>query len=295
MSLRALRTLRAIAQYGTFARAGEAIGLTQSAVSLQVKALEKEFGVQLFDRSRRQPTLTEAGKIVLAKSEEVLALYDHIPEALSDERKLVGRLKVGAVPSTLSDVLPDALVALNRTHPRIRVHLASALSGDLVHQVTAGELDVAVTLEPSWSQSAKLSWTPLYADRFWLIAPAGLDHQDQRKLLLEQPFIRFDSRAWSGIPIDRELRRLRVSVREEMVLGSPETIIKMVQRGLGISIISMSDELREDLSLTCLPFGEPQLTRRIGLLMRRDRSGSSLVKALAHAVTEVTRFRGAVS
>src|SRR3712207_5299675 len=85
MSLKALRTLRAIARHGTFARAADAVGLTQSAVSLQVKALEDEFGAQLFDRTRRQPTLTEAGRIVLARAEEVLALYDRIPDALSDE------------------------------------------------------------------------------------------------------------------------------------------------------------------------------------------------------------------
>ena len=74
MSLRALRTLVAIARHRTFARAGEAIGLTQSAVSLQVKSLEEEFNVRLFDRSRREPALTEAGRIVLAQAEQILAL-----------------------------------------------------------------------------------------------------------------------------------------------------------------------------------------------------------------------------
>jgi ABC-type glutathione transport system ATPase component len=64
MSLRALRSLKAIAHHGSFARAGEAVGLTQSAISLQVRGLEEEFGVQLFDRSRRLPVLTEAGRIV---------------------------------------------------------------------------------------------------------------------------------------------------------------------------------------------------------------------------------------
>ena len=289
MSLRAFRTLQAIARHGSFGRAGEAVGLTQSAVSLQVKALETEFGIELFDRSRRLPVFTEAGKIVLAKGEEVLALYDRIPEALSDERSLAGRLKVGAMPSVLAGILPDALVVLYRAHPRIRVHVTYGLSGELAHQVAAGELDVAVTLEPARPHPANLSWTSLYEDRFWLIAPPGLDHEDPRRLLSEQPFIRLDSRAWSGRTVERELRRLRVSVREEMVLGSPETIIKMVQKGLGISIISMSDELRAEVPLTCLPFGEPQLTRRIGLMERQDRSGGRLAAALAQAVETVTR------
>src|ERR687893_179327 len=138
MSLKALRTLLTIARHGTFARAADAVGLTQSAVSLQVKALEDEFGAQLFDRTRRQPTLTEAGRIVLARAEEVLALYDRIPDALSDERALAGRLRLGAVQTALSGPVPDALVLLRRAHPRLRVHVAAGMSADLGRRVSAG-------------------------------------------------------------------------------------------------------------------------------------------------------------
>lgn len=74
-----------------------------------------------------------------------------------------------------------------------------------------------------------------------------------------------------------------------MVLGSPETIIRMVQKGLGISILSLSEELRAELPLACLPFGEPQLTRRIGLLERQERGKKALVEALAQAVAEAMR------
>lgn len=292
MSLRALRTLQAISRHGTFARAGDAVGLTQSAVSLQVKALEEEFGVRLFDRSRKRPALTEAGKIVLAKSEEVLALYDRIAEALGDERSLVGRLKIGAMPTALSDVLPDALIALHRAHPRVRVHVASGLSGELAHLVAAGELDAAVTLEPERPHPANLVWTRLYEDRFWLITPPAIKERDPRELLAGQPFIRLDSRAWSGRAIDRELRRQRVNVREEMVLGSPETIIRMVEKGLGVSVVSIAEAVRASVQVTCIPFGEPQLTRQMGLLERRDRHGGSLAGALAQAVEVVARSQG---
>ncbi len=256
-----------------------------------MKSLEEEFGVLIFDRSRRLPVLTEAGQILLARSEEVLTLYDQIAEALSDERSLSGRLKIGAIPTALSEVLPDALALLYRAHPRVRVHVAAGLSGELAHHVAAGELDVAVTSEPVRPHPANLFWTPLYEHRFWLVAPAELGQQDLRKLLSEQPFIRLDNRAWSGRPIERELERLRVRVREEMILGNPETIIRMVQKGLGISVISLSEETRAQLDVMCLPFGEPQLTRWVVLLERHDRRGGRLANALAQAVTEVTRNR----
>ncbi|MGO4407818.1 LysR family transcriptional regulator [Bosea sp. RAF48] len=287
MSLRALRTLQAISRLGSFARAGEAVGLTSSAVSLQVKSLEEEFGAQLFDRSRRLPVLTEAGRIVLAKSEEVLALYDQIAEALSVEQSLAGRLKLGAIQTALSGVLPQALMALKRSHPRVRVHVEAGMSAELALKVSAGELDAAITTEPVKPHPADLNWTPLYEDRFWLVAPAGSEGQNQRELLSNLPFIRFDSRAWAGRVIERELRRQRINVREEMVLDSQEVILRMVQSGLGVAIIPLSNEVRNGLPMFCLPFGEPQLKRQIVLLERQGQKGGRLAAALACTVAEM--------
>ena len=223
MSLRALRTLVAIARHRTFARAGESIGLTQSAVSLQVKSLEAEFNVRLFDRSRREPSLTEAGRIVLAHAEQILALYDGIPDALSDEKALVGRLRIGAIQTALSGPLPNALLSLRRDHPGLRVHVAAGLSAELAQRVADGELDAAITSHPVRPHPADLVWSTLYEDRFWLLAPPQYAEHDARTLLTELPFIRFDAQAWAGRMIAAELRRLGVRVREEMVLDSKET------------------------------------------------------------------------
>ncbi|KAB7786409.1 LysR family transcriptional regulator [Methylorubrum populi] len=293
MSLRALRTLHAIARHGSFARAGEVVGLTQSAVSLQVKALENEFGAPLFDRSKRLPELTPAGRIVLEKSAEVLALYDEIPAALGDERSLAGRLRLGAIQTSLSGVLPDALAALNRSHPRVRVHVSAGMSAELALQVAAGELDAAVVTEPVQPHPRGLVWTPLYQDRFWLVAPDGRRDRTPCGLLREHPFIRFDSKAWAGRVIDRELRRMRLEVREEMVLDSQEVILRMVEKGLGIAVIPMADDVRARLRLTCLPFGEPQLIRQVVLLERQDRRGGRLATTLAEAVTAAARASAA--
>ncbi|ACL61590.1 LysR family transcriptional regulator [Methylobacterium nodulans] len=289
MSLRALRTLHAIAQHGSFARAGEVVGLTQSAVSLQVKMLEEEFGARLFDRSRRLPRLTEAGRIVLEKSAEVLALYDQIASALSDEQSLAGRLRLGAVQTALSGVLPEALAALNQSHPRVRVHVSAGMSAELALRIAAGELDAAVTTEPVRPHPPDLVWTPLYEDRFWLIAPPGHDARSPRELLSELPFIRFDSHAWAGRVIDRELRRMRLDVREEMVLDSLEVILRMVEKGLGVAVVPLSDDVLATLRLTTLPFGEPQLIRRIVLLERQDCTGGRLSAALAQAVMDIKK------
>jgi DNA-binding transcriptional LysR family regulator len=286
MSLRALRILCAIAHQGSFARAGGSMGLTQSAVSLQVKAMESEFGAQLFDRSRRYPRLTEAGKIVLAKAEEVLALYDGISEALSDEHSLAGRLRIGAIQTALSGPIPDALAALNRAHPTVRVHVGVGMSVELATRVAAGDLDAAITTEPVRPYPNELVWTYLYEDRFWVIAPPGNEHRDVRDILTDWPFIRFDRRAWAGRMIDWQLRQMLLEVREEMVLDSQEVIIKMVERGLGASVIALADEAVWDLHLTCIPFDEPQLVRRVVLVERRNRPTGRLCSVLGQAIID---------
>lgn len=284
MSLRALRTLQAIVHYGSFARAGEAVGLTQSAVSLQVKALEVEFGARLFDRSGRLPMLTEAGRIVLDRATEVLKLYDGIVPSLGDERSLSGRLRLGAIQTALSGVLPDALIALRRSHPRIRVHVTAGMSAELAQRVAAGELDAAITTEPVKPHPADLAWTALYEDRFWIIAPTGVD-RPAPELLGKMPFIRFDPRAWAGRTIDRELRRMRIDVAEEMVLDDQEVMMRMVEKGLGVTIVPLTDHVQKRLALVCQPFGSPQIKRQVVLIERDSRRAELLVQALRQAIS----------
>ena len=146
MSLRALRTLAAIAQHGSFARAAEAVCLTQSAVSLHVRTLEEAFNAPLFDRSRRTPTLTEAGRRAVERAREILAIYDGIAGELGEGGELAGRLRIGAIQTALAGVLPAALAALRRQHPRLRVQVYSGMSAELASRLDAGELDPAAGL-----------------------------------------------------------------------------------------------------------------------------------------------------
>jgi len=285
MSLRALRTLVAIAQHGSFARAAEAVHLTQSAVSLHVRSLEEEFNAQLFDRTRRLPVLTEAGHLAVERAREILALYESIAAELGDGSELRGRLRLGAIQTALAGLLPAALAALSQQHPNLRVNVASGMSAELAIRIEAGELDAAITTEPVKPFPHGLVSTPLYEEGFWIIAPAGVDASDPRHVLQHQPFIRFDRRAWAGRTIERELRRLRLRVQTSMELDSQEAILQMVASGLGVAVVPLSrHNLRNLKSMQCIPFAEPQCKRRVVLLERTDRPAGRLVGALAQAV-----------
>ncbi|KIR18292.1 LysR family transcriptional regulator [Pseudomonas putida] len=285
MSLRALRTLLAIAQYGSFVRAADAVHLTQSAVSLHVRSLEEDFNTLLFDRSRRLPVLTDAGHIAVERAREILALYDGISSEIGGDTELRGRLRIGAIHTALASVLPLALSAMRAEHPHLRITVASGMSAELATRVEAGELDVAITTEPVKPHPYGLASTVLYEEGFWIIAPTSHAHEDLKLLLKSQPFIRFDRRAWAGRTIERELRAMRLRVQTSMELDSQDAIIQMVSSGLGVSIIPLSEH--QVVSLTTLavePFGMPQKTRRVVLLEREDRPLGRLAGALANAV-----------
>lgn len=289
MSLRALRTLLAVVQHGTFAKAGDAVGLTQSAISLQIKSLEQEFGVALFDRSRRRPVLTEAGRILLARVEDIMDAYDRIPEALSGEQALVGRLRLGAIQSALSGPLPDALVAMRQAHPGLRVQVSAGMSAELAQLVATGELDAAITTAPVRPHPPELIARTLYEDRFWVLAPADQAGRGLAELLRDLPFIQFDARAWAGRMIARELRQQGIAVQASMTLDSQEVIVRMVVHGLGIAIAPLAEQALTDLPpLIRLPFGDPQLCRTIVLLQRRDRPAHRFAQAMADAVIAIS-------
>ncbi|WAP61421.1 LysR family transcriptional regulator [Pseudomonas fortuita] len=267
MSLKALRTLVTIARHGTFARAADLLSLTPSAVSLHIKTLEDELKVPLFDRSRRQVVLTEAGQLAVARAESILAAYDELADALASGPSPRGRLRLGAIHTVLARRLPKALVWIKAHYPQLHISVASGMSAELARRVEDGELDAAITTEPVSPYPQSLDFTPLFEDRFWAIASPELAGYSVPELLASQPFLRFDKRAWAGRQIEQELRRQHLQVSEQMELDSQEALASMAVMGLGVAIIPMADDdLNRLPPATCLPFGEPQLTRRVVLL-----------------------------
>ncbi|MBH3430901.1 LysR family transcriptional regulator [Pseudomonas alkylphenolica] len=267
MSLKALRTLVTIARHGTFARAADILSLTPSAVSLHIRSLEEELNVSLFDRSRRQVSLTEAGHLVVERAEGILAAYDEMADALVNGPGLHGRLKIGAIQTALAGRLPAALVRIKAEHPHLHISVLSGMSAELARRVEDGELDAAITTEPVPPYPANLDFTPLYQNRFWAVAGPAFAGLNLRELLACQPFLRFDKRAWAGRMIEQELRKQQLPVSEQMELDSQQALTHMASMGLGVAIVPLADEDLEALpAVTLLPFGEPQRTRAVGLL-----------------------------
>lgn len=121
MSIRALRTLVAVSQYGSFCAAAEAENLTPSAVSHQMKGLEDQLGVELFDRSAKTAVLNSQGHLLATRAEKLVNDYDNLGMEISPQGQLAGELALGAVPTTLTDIVPKALADLRRNFPALKI------------------------------------------------------------------------------------------------------------------------------------------------------------------------------
>lgn len=279
MDIRHLKTLIAIAEQRSFAAAADAIGLTQSAVSLHIKSLEAQLQTQLFDRATRPVLMNAHGKALVEKAREIVQLSDALTTTITKE-DVAGKLELGAVPTALTGVLADALVRLNKSQPKLRVRVTSGLSAELAESVRKGHLDVAVVSAPT-DLKAGLSWHACGNEPLMVIAPKGTAGKTDKDLLEALPFIRFKRFAWAGRLIDDHIRERGIQIEPGMEIDSLEAVSIMVASGLGVSVVPKRPIKNPFPSgVRVLPFGSPPVQRTIGLVERTQNVRSELVRLL---------------
>lgn len=267
--LRELKTFVAVVRHGTFAAAGQQVGLSQSAVSAQMRVLEQGLGVRLFDRSGRSALLNAAGRHALPLAEQMLGLYAQmaLPTTLAEWQ---GELKVGAIATLQTGLLPEALPRFRAAAPRVELKLVPGVSLNLLSQVDAGELDLALLIKPLFELPKELLQVSLAREPFVLITPLSVSGNDPLHILVEQPFVRYDRRSFGGRRVNQFLREQQVHVQEALELDELEAIVRMVECGLGVSLIPRAGLwLQRPTQLRVLELGELTFHRELVAVLRR--------------------------
>ena len=272
----------AVARAGTFTAAGRQLGLTQSAVSAQMRRLEDYLGVTLFERTAKSAVLSASGREMLPQAEEIVALAERIAGA-AKAGHVSGLLRVGAIASAQQSLLVDALVQFRDAFPDVRVRIVPGVSLSLLGQVDAAEIDMAVLIRPPFALPPELAWQPLLREPMALAVPAGLPARPWRELLASQPFIRYDRTSFGGRLVDMFLKKHRIAVREAIELDEMEAIANLVRRGLGVALLPRTCRF-DDRGLDLYDLGEAGFTRDIGLIVRLPHDPASLAGHLAECL-----------
>jgi DNA-binding transcriptional LysR family regulator len=243
MEIRQLRAFIAIAELGTFTAGARRVHVTQAAISMQIRQLEKELGVKLFVRAPRRVALTEAGEQLLQRARQILrdhdAALEEIAELAGAER---GRLRVGSASARVTtDVLPKLLKEVRKQHASSEISVASGTSEALVQQILGGELDVAFVSLPV--EAKGISTDRLSQDQ--LVAIASPRHRLARQrtisayTLAGEKLILGERGGNTRRLIDRFFAEAGVTLQVAMELSRQAAIRRMVEEDMGVGIVPL--------------------------------------------------------
>jgi DNA-binding transcriptional LysR family regulator len=241
VTLRQLRTFKAVADLKSFSLAAHELRLSQPSVSYQVKELEEALGLPLLDRLGKRVQLTEAGSLLYTYARRALDLIGEAALALEEMRGIKrGSLRVGASTTVGVYLLPAALGAFKKLHPGLVISLEIGTRARVQEQVLRNELDLAV-VGPAL-KDADLAILPFISDELVVVAPAGHPLAGRRNLTLKdlasEPFVMREAASGSRWSLEKAARKAGARLTVAMELGSNGAIKHAVESGLGLAVLS---------------------------------------------------------
>ena len=293
MTPRQLRAFVGVARSLSFARACEQLHLSQPALSLAIRDLERELGGRLFTRTTRQVRLTPEGADLLPLAEQLLADWERVGEGVRRRFALeAGNLGVAAMPSFAANRLPGLLRAYRTRHPDVVLAIRDVVHEQVLDLVESGRVEVGFCFEPESSPS--LSFEPLYVDRFIAIVPRGSALARRRSVkaaaLLADHFIALERPSSMRRLIESALDDAGLPFDARLYCDQLTTVIQLVAGGLGVSVIpSLSRPQAEAAGVQCLELSGPVIRRAVGVVRRRDQQWSAAAQPLVQIAREDCR------
>ncbi|MBO9535504.1 LysR substrate-binding domain-containing protein [Herbaspirillum sp.] len=286
MDSRYLKSLVAVIDSGSIADAARAEGLTAAAVSQRIQALERMLGFALLSRAGHAAKATDACLALLPRARRIVREVALLAGD-ADDAGLTGTLRIGAISTALTGMLPAALRMLTQQAPGLRPSIIPGTSRSLYQALLAGEIDAAILVAPPFELPKTLNALTLRREELVLLAQRKL-RGDAATLLRTQPYIRYDPSAWGGRPAQRYLDDQGLQPALLCDLDALETIAMLVADGVGVSLAPRWSGL-EKLASGCRmepvePEGHALYARDIVLLTPALSERPNMLKMLSQAI-----------
>jgi DNA-binding transcriptional LysR family regulator len=294
VTLRQLRVFQSVARTRNFSRTGEAIGLTQPAVSRAIVELEQQMGLRLLDRTTRDVALTEAGRSLAARLDRVL---DELDATLGDIAGLAdadgGKVRVASSPTLSAYLMPACIAACAREAPRVRFLLLDRIQQAVLESVRGGEVDFGVVVEPP--EVDDLHCEVILHDPFVLVVPGK--HRLARAASVRwtaldgAALVLLDGSSGSRRYIDDALAQHDATCKVEQELAHPTTVFQMVEAGIGLTVMPRLAVPPGGLHGLAMRPLLPRLERTVMLVRRNDRALSPVAERVWRIVSATVRAR----
>lgn len=269
LNLDQLQTFCQVARRGSFSAAADSLGLSQPAVSQQIRQLEAWFGVRLLERTAKGMKPTAAGAVLLSQVPPLETVLFQLHSRVSAcAEQAVGQVSLGTGATVCIHLMPPVLQALRQSHPQLTVSVRTGNTLDILRAVEENRLDGALVTLPADSRQVAL--TPLFDDDFVVICPPDAPNNAETACtpahLSTLPLIIFEPGSSTRKCIDNWFSEAGVIISPVMELGSIEAIKSMVSAGMGYSIIprmALAGAAARPLS--------PPLSRTLALALRHDK------------------------
>jgi len=286
METRFLETFLAVVDNGSIAAAARRLNVTPAAVAQRIRALEDEMGFPLFLRCGRTVSVTEAGSSIVGRVRDFVVQVRDL-KMHSGKKSLAGELRLGAVSSAITGLLPGILTRVVKKYPDVDVYVVPGTSAVLYQQVLAGELDAAIITQPYFDVPKTCEWQTLHREALVLLKPAALKSDDIHAMLSQHPFIRYDRRSWGGRLVDNYLRKAGIRPHERFEIDALDAIAVLVDRGLGVALVpDWAPPWPAGLSLSKLVIPDRSFDRHIGMVWARATSRLRLVRVVLQEATQ---------
>jgi LysR family transcriptional regulator, transcriptional activator of the cysJI operon len=284
MQIETFKIFRDLVETASFSRAAELNAITQSAVSQQIRALERKFRVALIERGKRNFSVTQEGRAFLEASKEILRAYDSLSDRMAELRvSISGHLRIATVYSIGLHELPRNLKQFRTSYPGVEATVEYLRSAQVYQRVAEGEADIGLVAYPARHRGVSVE--TCWKDKLVLICPP--DHRLAKRrnvpisALEGERFISFSFDQPTRRAIDRVFKAHRIAIRRANEFDNIETVKRSVEIEEGISIVPLTtvEEERKAGRLNTVEIESVDMWRPIGLVQRRSRIQPPPVRA----------------
>ncbi|SHG53327.1 LysR family transcriptional regulator [Cognatishimia maritima] len=275
VTLRGLEVFEALAVSGSVAQASETTGLSQPAVSQQIRNLESALGTTLVDHGKRPMQLTRAGRSFLKRARAVLSELRLAQSELTVmDLSHISSMSMGIIDDFDNDMTPRLVTALAESLTKCRFKMITAGSNDITAMMRARRLHMGITATSGEVVDYAMEY-PLIRDPFILVTPTTIAPKgaDVEQVMRDLPFVRYEREQLISRQIDAHLARLKLTFPERFEIGSNLALMACVSRGIGWAITTPLGYMRavrfhDQITPHPLPF--PHFARHISLLASQD-------------------------